>query len=462
MNLKFRLTLFNTMIAGGLLLLFSAAIYGLVTITLIAQIDEQLESVWAAVRQVTRVSSQGELETITEISFDRSIFIQFWDRNGNLEATSYSVNQLQESLNPADLNSPVPVFSDNYLVGVHLRVLSVPLRVGERSLGTMQIGTSMDVVDRTQQELLSLIGLSLFIAIALAAVFNWLSTQSSLRSLENARNAAQLIMQTNDLSRRIPMSNNSDDEVAQFVSAFNQNLSRIERLLETQRRFIADVGHELRTPLTVIKGNVGLMRRMREFDEESLVGISDEVDRLTRLVGDLILLAQAEAGKLPMGWDPVDLTTVLLEVYKQMQVLAADKKMKLSIELIDPLMVCGDRDRLTQVLVNLISNAIKYTPSGGTVKLYLRKEEQKAVFEVKDSGPGIPEADLPYIFERFFRAEKSRHRSKDGKGFGLGLSIAYYIVTGHQGTIQVDSKVGNGTTFSVSLPATEGDCSRSE
>ncbi len=113
MNLKFRLTLFNTMIAGGLLLLFSAAIYGLVTITLIAQIDEQLESVWAAVRQVTRVSSQGELETITEISFDRSIFIQFWDRNGNLEATSYSVNQLQESLNPADLNSPVPVFSDN-------------------------------------------------------------------------------------------------------------------------------------------------------------------------------------------------------------------------------------------------------------------------------------------------------------------------------------------------------------
>lgn len=459
MNLKIRLTLFNTMIAGGLLLLFSAAIYGLVTITLVSQIDEKLENVWTAIRQVTRVSSQDELETTAEVQFDRSVFVQYWSRNGDLKATSYSVNRLEEPLSPENVNIAWPVFSDSYVIGVHLRVLSVPLKVSDRSIGTMQIGTSMEVVDRTQQDLLRLIGVSLVVGIGMAAAFNWVSTQGALRPLENARNAAQLIMQSNDLSRRIPQTSTVNDEVGQLVSAFNQNLSRIERLLETQRRFIADVGHELRTPLTVIKGNVGLMRRMREFDEESLVGITDEVDRLTRLVNDLILLAQAEAGKLPMGWDPVDLTTVLLEVYKQMSFLAADKKMKLSLVEIEPVMVCGDRDRLTQVLVNLISNAIKYTPAGGSVRLNLQQEDKSVVFEVSDTGPGIPEADLPYIFERFFRAEKSRQRSRDGKGYGLGLSIAYYIINGHHGTIQVESKVGQGTTFRVVLPHTDGDCS---
>lgn len=462
MSLKVRLTLFYTMIAGGLLLLLSAAIYGLVSITLISQLDDQLENVWRSVRQVVRVSSTGELETTTEVSFDRNIFVQAWGRNGELKATSFSVNQLAEPLNPADLNTPAAVFSDNTVIGVHLRVLSVPLQVGERPFGTLQIGTSMEIVDRTQEELLRLVGLSVAVGIAVAAILTWVSTQSALSSLENARNAAIQIMQSNDLTRRIPQPNPSGDEVDQLVTAFNQNLSRIERLLDTQRRFIADVGHELRTPLTVIKGNVGLMRRMRAFDEESLVGIADEVDRLTRLVGDLILLAQAEAGKLPMGWDPVDLDTVLLEVYRQMNILAADKKIGLTISHIDPVLVCGDRDRLTQVLVNLISNGIKYTPPGGSVRLSLKQMDGKVQFEVADNGPGIPESDLPYIFERFFRAEKSRHRSRDGKGFGLGLSIAYYIINGHQGTIDVESREGVGTTFRVLLPLTDGECASEE
>lgn len=462
MSLKVRLTLFYTMITVGLLLLLSAAIYGLVTITLISQLDDQLENVWRSVQQVVRVSSQGELETITDLSFDKNILVQAWGRSGELKATSFSVNQLTNPLSPEDLDTQMPVFSDHYVVGVHLRVLSVPLQVGGRPFGTLQIGTSMEIVDRTQEELLRLIGLSVAVGIAFAAILTWVSTQSALSSLEKARNAAIQIMQSNDLTRRIPQPNPSGDEVDQLVTAFNQNLSRIERLLDTQRRFIADVGHELRTPLTVIKGNVGLMRRMREFDEESLIGISDEVDRLTRLVGDLILLAQAESGKLPIGWDPVDLDTVLLEVYRQMSILAADRKIKLTISHIDPVMVCGDRDRLTQVLVNLISNGIKYTPPGGAVRICLKRLDGKAQVEVADNGPGIPESDLPYIFERFFRAEKSRHRSKDGKGFGLGLSIAYYIVNGHHGTIDVESREGHGTTFRVILPITEGDCKQSD
>jgi signal transduction histidine kinase len=459
MSLKVRLTLFYTTIAGGLLLLLSAAIYGLVTITLIGQLDEELVAAWGVVRQVTRVSSQGELETIADISLNPDIFVQAWDRNGELKATSFSVNQLVEPLAPDHLPTTAPVFDDSHVAGVHLRVLSVPLLVGDRSFGTLQIGTDMGFVDRAQSDLLRLIGISVAIGIGFAGILTFISTQSALAALENARDAALLIMQTNDLSRRIPQPRpGSGLEVEQLVTAFNQNLSRIERLLETQRRFLADVGHELRTPLTVIKGNVGLMQRMRKFDEESLTGISEEVDRLTRLVGDLVLLAQAEAGKLPIGWDPVDLDTVVLDVFRQMTILAKQKRLTLKLEGVEPMIVCGDRDRLTQVLVNLISNSIKYTPEGGRVVLDLRTDGSQALITVSDNGPGIPEADLPHIFDRFYRAEKSRQRSLDGKGFGLGLSIAYYIVNGHHGRIEVESKEGKGTTFAVRLPVSTGEC----
>jgi signal transduction histidine kinase len=153
----------------------------------------------------------------------------------------------------------------------------------------------------------------------------------------------------------------------------------------------------------------------------------------------------------------VDLDTILLEVFRQMKVLAKDQ-IRLKIGEIDQVLVCGDRDRLKQVLVNLISNAIKYTPSGGEVVVTLNKQSNQGRFIVTDNGPGIPEEDIPHIFERFYRAEKSRIRTKDGKGFGLGLSIAYWIVRGHNGHIEVNSKVGEGTTFCVWLPLSEGEC----
>jgi signal transduction histidine kinase len=211
------------------------------------------------------------------------------------------------------------------------------------------------------------------------------------------------------------------------------------------------VSHELRTPLTVIKGNVGLLRRMGVGDEESLGSIEAEVDRLTRLVGDLLLLAQAESGKLPLDMRPVELDTVLLEVFQQTRVLAGDR-LQMRLTDIDQVQVTGDRDRLKQVLLNLVGNAIKYTPAGGQVNLSLGKTADQARLIVEDTGPGIPSQDLPYIFERFYRAEKSRTRSREGSGFGLGLSIAYWIIRNHNGRIEVNSKEGQGTTFCVWLP----------
>jgi signal transduction histidine kinase len=224
----------------------------------------------------------------------------------------------------------------------------------------------------------------------------------------------------------------------------------LEKLFVAQQRFLADVSHELRTPLTAIKGNADLIRRMKSADEESLASIEEEADRLTRLVGDLLLLTQAESGKLPLDFKPVELDTLVLDVSKEMHVLARER-VRIKVTEIDQIQVNGDRDRLKQVLLNLGSNAINYTPAGGEVFISLGKVGGQARLIVRDTGPGIPAEDLPHIFERFYRAEKSRTRSKVG-GFGLGLSIAHWIITHHGGRIEVSSQEGKGTIFCIWLP----------
>ena len=317
----------------------------------------------------------------------------------------------------------------------------------------------MAVVDSTQRALLIVFTVGSLLAMSIAALSMWISTDQTLKPLQTATQVALHITHADDLSRRIPYRGPPGDEVGQLIRAFNFTLSRLENQFHMQRRFIADVGHELRTPLTVVKGNVGLMRRIGQTDRESLDSIENEVDRLTRLVGDLLLLAQAEAGKIQLNRSIVELDTLVLEVLSEMRVLARDK-LTLRLGDIDQVLVCGDRDRLKQVLVNLVGNAIQYTPARGEVLVGLGKENNQARLTVSDNGPGIPAENLPHIFERFFRGEKSRTRSgQDGKGFGLGLSIAYWIVRNHNGWIEVQSKMGVGTTFCVWLPLAERGCS---
>jgi signal transduction histidine kinase len=281
-------------------------------------------------------------------------------------------------------------------------------------------------------------------------LLSWFFTARALSPLVDITESALRISGADDLSQRIPQRGPENDEMGRLVTAFNDTLGRLEQLFSSQQRFLADVSHELRTPLTVIKGNADLMRRMAKVDKESLDNIEDEADRLTRLVGDLLLEAQAESGKLPLHFAPVELDTLLLEVFKEMRILARER-VQLKLPEIDQIVINGDRDRLKQVLINLVANAIKYTPQGGEVYLSLGKVGDNARLIVRDTGLGIPAEDLPHIFERFYRAEKSRSRSKVG-GFGLGLSIAYWIVNHHGGQIEVDSAEGKGTTFCIYLP----------
>jgi len=454
MSLRARLTLLYTTLLGVILLIFGASIYGLVSYLLVNQIDETLIQTFGAIRENTTVEEVGNLNVITLPSPDlkSEVFTQAWSRDGILQASN--IEQLNSPLDPTGLSSPVPIFRDVTLDNVHLRVLTVPLQIGERPIGTLQLAANLAVVDTTQRALVTVLLVGSIICLGVAAIAGWLSTGQALAPLERVTETALQITRADDLSRRIPYQGYADDEVGKLIQAFNQTLSRLENLFNTQRRFIVDVGHELRTPLTVIKGNVDLMRRMGCSDEESIVGIESEVDRLTRLVGDLLLLAQAESGKLPLDSRTVELDTLLLEALQQMQVLAGDR-LNLRLGEIDQVLVCGDQDRLKQIIINLVGNAIKYTPDGGEVLVGLSKTSSQAKLVVSDTGPGIPTDDLPHVFERFYRGEKSRTRSKDGKGFGLGLSIAYWIVRNHDGRIEVDSKEGQGTTFCVWLPLAE-------
>jgi two-component system OmpR family sensor kinase len=459
MSLRARLTLLYTTLMGGILLLFGFVVYQLVSVILINQIDEILAQTANEIVSITRINATGELNVLPSPNLDlaTNVYIQLWERGFGLRDTSANIRQLGDPLDPLGLNAANPIYRDTQIGSAHLRVLSVPLSIGTRPAGTLQVGASLAVVDATQKTLLTVLIVGTIVSMSLAALAVSLTTYRSLAPLESVTETALQITRADDLSRRIPYQGSEEDEVGQLIHAFNQTLSRLENLFNTQRRFTADVGHELRTPLTVIKGNVNLLRKMGRLDDESLSGIESEVDRLSRMVGDLLLLAQAESGKLPLDRRWVELDTLLLEVLGQTQVLAQGR-VHLQLGDIDQVLICGDRDRIKQVLLNIIGNAIMYTPQGGEVIAGLGKVGDQARLTIRDTGPGIPSGDLPHIFERFYRIEESRTRSNDGKGFGLGLSIAYWIVRNHGGYIDVDSKEGQGTTFCIWLPLAGEDC----
>lgn len=462
MSLRGRLTLLYTSLVGGILLLFDFVVYVAVSFTLIGQIDDVLQRTALDVISSTHVNSVGMLNMILlpKMDLPADVYVQLWGADGRLSTFSPNASQLDTPFDPDGLSLHTSILRDSYVQGAHLRVLTIPLKLpgGNRHVSTLQVATKLAVVDSTQQILTIILMLGTIISIFVTSLAAWFSVKQALAPLQDVTQVALQITRADDLSRRIPSHSYPGDEIGKLINAFNQTLGRLENLFHSQRRFMADVGHELRTPLTVIKGNVDLMRRMDEVDDESLCSIESEVERLTRLVGDLLLLAQAESGKIPLAQQVVEMDTLVLEVMSQMRVLARDR-LTLRLGEIDQVLVCGDRDRLKQVLVNLIGNAVKYTPAGGDVVVGLGKVGQKARITVSDNGPGIPADDLPHIFERFYRAEKARTRSRDGKGFGLGLSIAYWIVRHHDGRIEVDSVDGRGTTFAVWLPLTDKGCS---
>jgi two-component system OmpR family sensor kinase len=453
MPLRLRLTLLYTTLLGGTLLLFGSLVYGLVSLVLVDQVDSTLAQQAESILNVLRVNSSGQYELRMLDEFqpgDSNLVFQVWGTDRHLQFSR--PRSWQSPLDPLARQIGQTMYNTTISQGTHMRVVSLPLITPRGPTGTLQVGLSLGLLDAAQRALASVLIVLALISMILAAWIARLVINRALAPLATATQIATTITKADDLSRRIPLNVPPETEIGQLIEAFNNTLSRLENLFTTQRRFVADVSHELRTPLTVIKGEVGLMRTFHEIDDDSLTSIESEVDRLTRLVGNLLLLAQAESGRLPLDLRPVELDNVVFEVFQQMKTLAGEK-VNLQMTAIDQVTISGDRDRLKQVFLNLLGNAVQYTPAGGAVNLSLDRVGEKVRVIISDTGPGIPAQDLPHIFERFYRGEKSRTRS-GSTGFGLGLSIAYWIVRNHGGSIDVNSRDGQGTTFCVWLPIT--------
>jgi two-component system, OmpR family, sensor kinase len=442
---------------GGILLVISAAIIIVVTALLFNTTDDQLEGAQEVVIQKLGVNELGKVEIHlkpTDISPD--IYIQVWGLDGELQS-SFGVpeNFIDQAFDESALRLDYPVYNDSSGPGWHVRVLSSPLQKDETIIAVLQVASSLEVVDTARENLTDVLSVIWIVAVLFSGIVVWFTLGQTLKPLGAITETVEQINRADDLSRRIPYQGPENDEIGNLVGSFNQTLERLEALFTSQQRLLADVSHELRTPLTVIKGNVDLMRRMKSLDEESLTSIDQESGRLTRLVGGLLLLAQAESGKLALNMKRVELDLLLTEVFQEMTILAGNK-VHIRLNEIDQAYVNGDRDRLKQVFINLVANAVQYTPQGGEVFLSLEKIGEQARVIIRDTGPGIPAEDLPHIFERFYRAEKSRTR-RETTGFGLGLSIANWIVERHGGRIEVNSQEGKGTTFAIWLPLDKGN-----
>jgi signal transduction histidine kinase len=254
------------------------------------------------------------------------------------------------------------------------------------------------------------------------------------------------------LSERLPVVH-SDDELERLSLSLNRMISRLQETIDGSKQFVADASHELRTPLTVMRGELESLAQDRSLGRETretLGSVLEEVERLAEIVESLFALSRLDAGEVNAQWRRFDLAELASTTAEQMSLLATDKNVSIACESTAGVMVQGDPARLKQVVVNLLDNAIKYTPGGGRVRLTVRREQGYALLEVADNGVGIPAEALPHVFKRFFRVDSSRSRGQGGAG--LGLAIVKSICSAHGADIEVISTVGAGSTFRLRQP----------
>ncbi len=332
--------------------------------------------------------------------------------------------------------------------GQRFRVLTRRVVYNGEPLVYFQLLRSLEPVERlTGQLRRALIGGTLGAAVV-AGVLAYALAYLALRPFSDIVEDARQIG-VDRLDTRLPASYGVD-EVSRLAYSFNALLDRLQKAFDLQRRFVADASHELRTPLTTIRGNVEVLLLDPDLPPDArdvLQHVSAESARMSRLISNLLLLARADAGQDELRSRPVDLHSLVLETARQARSMSSTVSVQLERE--DQAVVSGDADQLKQVLLNLIDNALKYTPAGGRVWLSVYPEGAWAKLEVRDNGIGIAPEELGRVFDRFYRAERA---SRGAGGSGLGLSIVSRVVRAHGGRVTVESKPGEGSTFTVWLP----------
>ena len=324
-------------------------------------------------------------------------------------------------------------------------------------------GRTLRVAAAASAEPLELFNLAIFppILVAFPLIFlvsllaAWGLAGANLEPVDHLIADLEAIQDGRSLHRRLPVESD-ENELDRVAARINAMIARLEGSFAALRRFTADASHELKTPLTVLRADIERAMSAPGATSEQLPALEEalaETARMSDLVDSLLTLARADEGRFDLHREPVELQPLVADVYETAQFLGEGFGVTVRLAGLEPVRVQGDLVRLRQLFLNLITNAIKYTAKGGTVTVSLERRGEQAAFAVHDTGQGIAAADLPFIFDRFWRADRARSRTSERGGFGLGLAIAQWIAHAHGGAITVASRLGRGSTFTVTIPA---------
>ncbi len=460
MSIRLRLTLLYSIILALTLIGLGVALYLTVSRVTLGAIGEALAE-----------TAQGVLRT-REFQLDRfgydprrmadlDTYIQTRTTDGTIVARTPNLGNFDLPISDAGLQSCKegnPWTEVASTDSGRLLVYDRPVIFQGQLVGIVQIARGLTEYDASLSTLGSLLVAGGVVATVLAFGAGWVLAGAALRPIHRITDTARAIGTHRDFDRRVDHRGPAD-EVGQLATTFNAMLDELqgayrqaEQSAQAQRRLVADASHELRTPLTTIRGNLGLLQHEPPIDNEdkqAVVGdMVDETNRLIRLVNDLLVLARSDAGR-PLRSEPVAIGPVIDDIYRQAKLLGLERTIECGN--VPDVAVLGDRDAIKQVLLILLDNALKYTPLRGSITLAAAVVGDRAAISIRDTGKGITPEALPHIFERFYRSDTSR----SGSGAGLGLAIAQELVEAQHGTITVESQVGQGSTFTVTLPLKE-------
>lgn len=461
-SLKFQLLAWYAVLLLSGFVLLAAITYFLLEGSLVGSLKEsqlrrarqvaQLLREQAARHDTSHVGEEVETRYTPELN-DR--FVRITRKDGTLLYLSRAPKD--QSFDPAAV--PPPVWPAKVeaahqvpLLGTRKLLLTAHLlQAADNTAYLVEIGAPMDELQADLHKWLFFLGAMLPIVAGIALGGGYALVKRALSPVDQIAASAARISSQN-LGERLPVPP-TGDELERLSGALNLMIERLDGAFQYSRRFVADASHELRTPLTVLQGELESLVQEQRLDpewQERLGSALEEVERLTQIVEGLFAISRLDAGEAAAEWVKFDLAQLAAATADQMNLLAEDKNIRLTCAPASAVWVEGDRSRLKQVVVNLLDNAIKYTPEGGAVTLSVSAHAHHAVMEVVDNGVGIAPEVLPRVFERFFRVDQARSRGQGGAG--LGLSIVKSICAAHHGNVTVTSTAGKGSAFRVELP----------
>ena len=390
---------------------------------------------------------------------DLNKFYRIYDGSGNVGSRSRNIDASQFPLSQvayADALKGKNSYETFIVDGKHpIRVTTMPILREKKLANLVQVGTSLEAVQETLRNLRIFLFTAVPSVLILATLLARFLARRALKPISKIIQTARNIGQGQVLSQRIPVFK-VQDELGQLALTFNEMMDRLENSFAQMRQFSSDASHELRTPLTVLQGQNELIlskpRDPKEY-QEVIISNLEEINYMSKVLEDLFAISKSDENQILLNCKPMDLSVLAEEVCKHAEVLAGDKDIAIIIAFLEPVKINGDEVRLRQMIWNILHNGIKYTQSGGELKVSLLEEAGFALLSIQDTGIGIPEKDLTSIFDRFYRVDKAR--SRDEGGSGLGLSICKHIAEAHKGEIKVESKLGIGTRFKIRIPTTE-------